>query len=61
MNMYFDPKETDRVAQARDSFAGRLLTDTQFNEAMAITCLFRGHPPGDSDLIRPPIPILSGQ
>ena len=37
MNMYFDPKETDRVAQARDSFAGRLLTDTQFNEAMAIT------------------------
>lgn len=37
MNMYFDPKETDRVVQARDSFAGRLLTDTQFNEAMAIT------------------------
>lgn len=37
MNMYFDPKETDRVALARDSFAGRLLTDTQFNEAMAIT------------------------
>lgn len=37
MNMYFDPKETDRVRQARDSFAGRLLTDTQFNEAMAIT------------------------
>lgn len=22
-----------------------------------LTCPFRGHPPGDSDLIRPPIPI----
>ncbi|MGJ8572279.1 MAG: hypothetical protein ACSHXI_16435 [Hoeflea sp.] len=37
MNMYFDPKETNRVGEARNSFAGRLLTDSQFNEAMTIT------------------------
>lgn len=37
MNMYYDPKEKGRVAEARESFSGRLLTDPQFNEAMAIT------------------------
>lgn len=37
MNMYYDPKEKDRVAEARESFSGRLLTDPQFDEAMAIT------------------------
>jgi hypothetical protein len=36
MNMYYDPKEKDRVAEARESFSGRLLTDPQFDEAMAI-------------------------
>lgn len=37
MNNYYNPKEAERVAQARESFAGRLLTDTQFDEAMAVT------------------------
>ena len=37
MNNYYDPKESERVAQARESFSGRLLTDGQFTEAMAIT------------------------
>ena len=37
MNLYFDQKETERVAEARESFSGRLLTDAQFDESMAIT------------------------
>ncbi len=37
MNYFYDPKENERVAHARDSFSGRLLTDRQFDEAMAIT------------------------
>lgn len=42
MNMTIDPKETERIREARDSFAGRLLTDTQFSEAMAITGIIEG-------------------
>lgn len=37
MNHYYDPKENERVAHARDSFSGRLLTNAQFDEAIAIT------------------------
>ena len=37
MNYFYDPKETERVASARESFSGRLLSDRQFDEAMAIT------------------------
>lgn len=37
MNNYYDPKESERVAQARESYSGRLLTDNQFQEAIAIT------------------------
>ncbi|MEM9733633.1 MAG: hypothetical protein AAF903_09150 [Pseudomonadota bacterium] len=37
MNHYYDPKEGERVAGARESFSGRLLTATQFDEAIAIT------------------------
>jgi len=37
MNYIYDPKETTRVTTARESFSGRLLTDTQFDEAMSIT------------------------
>lgn len=37
MNNYYDPKESERVAQARESFSGRLLTDGQFTEAIVIT------------------------
>ncbi|WP_375451672.1 hypothetical protein [uncultured Devosia sp.] len=37
MNQYYDPKENERVAIARESFSGRLLTDRQFDEAMVIT------------------------
>ncbi|MBB4305128.1 hypothetical protein GGD81_004196 [Rhodobium orientis] len=37
MNYFYDPKENERVASARESFSGRLLTDRQFDEAMAIT------------------------
>ena len=37
MNYFYHPKENERVVQARESFSGRLLTDAQFDEAMAIT------------------------
>lgn len=37
MKPYYDAKENDRVAMARESFSGRLLTDRQFDEAMTIT------------------------
>ena len=37
MNYFFDPKEQQRVAEARESFSGRLLTDAQFDEAIAVT------------------------
>jgi hypothetical protein len=37
MNHHFDGKENERVALARESFSGRLLTDRQFDEAIAIT------------------------
>ena len=37
MNYFYDPKENERVASARESFSGRLLSDRQFDEAMAIT------------------------
>lgn len=37
MNHYYDPQEKDRVMEARESFSGRLLTDAQFDEAIAIT------------------------
>lgn len=37
MNHYYDPGENQRVVQARESFSGRLLTDRQFDEALAIT------------------------
>lgn len=37
MNYFYDPKEQDRVLAARESFSGRLLTNGQFDEAMAIT------------------------
>ncbi|MDD9911201.1 MAG: hypothetical protein OXR62_16155 [Ahrensia sp.] len=37
MNMHFEPKEMEAVAQARDSFSGRLLTDAQFNDFVAVS------------------------
>ena len=37
MNNLFDPKEQNRVADARESFSGRMLTNRQFDDAMAIT------------------------
>ena len=37
MNEPYDSGEVQRAAQARESFSGRLLTDTQFEDAMAIT------------------------
>ena len=37
MNYYYEPKERDRIAEARESFSGRLLTNSQFDEAMMIT------------------------
>lgn len=37
MNHFYEPKEQQRVVAARDSFSGRLLTNAQFDEAMAIT------------------------
>lgn len=37
MNNLYDPKENQRVAKARESFSGRLLTDRQFDDAMTIT------------------------
>jgi len=37
MNNHYTPKETERVVSARDSFSGRLLTNSQFDEAMSVT------------------------
>ena len=37
MNYFLEPKEQERLLVARESFSGRLLTDAQFDEAMAIT------------------------
>jgi len=37
MNEYFDPNHKQRLDEARESFSGRLLTNSQFNEAIAIT------------------------
>jgi hypothetical protein len=37
MNHHYTNDEAQRVGAARDSFAGRLLTDSQFSEAIAIT------------------------
>jgi hypothetical protein len=37
MNNVYAPKENERVAAARESFSGRLLTDRQFDDAMTIT------------------------
>ncbi len=37
MNNLFDPKEQNGVAKARESFSGRMLTNRQFDDAMAIT------------------------
>lgn len=37
MKDLFDPNHKQRLAEARESFSGRLLTDSQFNEAIAIT------------------------
>lgn len=37
MNYFYDPKEQGRLLAARESFSGRLLTDAQFDEAMAVT------------------------
>lgn len=37
MNDLFDPKEGQRAVNARESFTGRGLTDSQFEEAWAVT------------------------
>ncbi len=37
MNVVYDNQERERILKARESFSGRLLTDSQFDEAMAIT------------------------
>lgn len=37
MNQPTKTTETERITAARDSFSGRLLTDAQFDEAIAIT------------------------
>ncbi len=37
MNYFYEPKEQERVLEARESFSGRLLTNAQFDEAIAIT------------------------
>ena len=37
MNNLFDPKEQSRIGEARESFSGRMLTNRQFEDAMAIT------------------------
>ncbi|MFG1342232.1 hypothetical protein [Xanthobacter autotrophicus] len=39
MNDYADPKAHKRLIEARESFSGRLLTDAQFEEAIAITAI----------------------
>jgi hypothetical protein len=42
MNHHYTNDEAQRVGAARESFAGRLLTDGQFTEAMAITGIIEG-------------------
>lgn len=37
MNVIYDNQERDRMIEARESFSGRTLTDSQFEEAIAIT------------------------
>lgn len=37
MEYMYEPKEMNRVLEARESFSGRLLSDAQLDEAMAIT------------------------
>lgn len=37
MNIMFNPDEMKRIRQARESFSGRLLSERQFEDAMAIT------------------------
>jgi hypothetical protein len=37
MKLFYDPKEQERIPEARESFSGRLLSDAQFDEGMAIT------------------------
>lgn len=37
MNNLYDPKEQNHIAEARESFSGRMLTNRQFEDAMAIT------------------------
>jgi hypothetical protein len=37
MNHIYEGGELNRIKGARESFSGRLLTDDQFDEAMAIT------------------------
>ena len=37
MNNYYDPKESERVAQTRESFSGRPLINRQYDDGMAYT------------------------
>lgn len=37
MNYFYDQKENERVAEARESFSGRTLTNSEFDEALALT------------------------
>lgn len=37
MNMMYNPDEMKRIGEARESFSGRLLSERQFEDAMAIT------------------------
>ena len=37
MNDLFDPKESEKLLKARESFTGRGLTDSQFEEAWSLT------------------------
>ena len=42
MNYILGPDEQSRIVNARESFSGRLLTDSQFDEAMMITGVIEG-------------------
>ena len=37
MNVLYNPDEMKRIGEARESFSGRLLSERQFEDAMAIT------------------------
>jgi len=51
-------KDGDLVARVGgDEFVMLLAKEATLGRATGLACPFRGHPPGDSDLIRPPIPI----